>query len=167
MFFHLQISAGVVFVCMYYLSFNSCCLCRSACGCMCLNLNENLSVWSKNSFRKSKKRLGRQQLGPMLPWEQEASFGVVAYTDGMESFSALRSPGKWRAIHRSNAALVQPNEEFLEYLMAVIQHRWLACSSQLLRTHCPFSCFIISNFPQKGRLQGKELKCNLFVPFYS
>lgn len=45
-----------------------------------------------------------------------------------------------------------------KYLIARIQHRWLACNSQLMRTHCPFSCFIISNFPQKGQLQGKKLK---------
>ena len=32
-----------------------------------------------------------------------------------------------------------------------------------MRTHCPFSCFIISNFPQKGQLQGKETEKQFII----
>lgn len=73
----------------------------------------------------------------------------------------------WKAIHGSTAKDSVSSMKTFEYLIAGIQHRWLACNSQLMRTHCPFSCFIISNFPKKDNCKEKKLKSNLFVPFYS
>ena len=38
--------------------------------------------------------MGVQQLGHVLPREQEADFGAAASTERVWPFSALRSPGK-------------------------------------------------------------------------
>lgn len=144
-------------------------VCWSACGCVCLNLNENVSVWSKKSFRKLTPRKRRKAAA--WPWGQEALTGAVPSTGrgwgGPLSSKISRQVDveASRAFHRSNAASSQPNEEFLDYRMATIQSRRLACISQLVRTHCPFSCFIISL--KRDNHQEKKLKCNSFIPFYS
>lgn len=115
----------------------------------------------KEALQEIKKEAGRQQFGLMLLLEQEAYFGAVASTKGKEPSSALKSPTRQvdleapRAIHSSNVASVQPSKGFLEYLTTMIQPRLLACISQL-RTHCPFSQFIILNFPPKGQSKEKE-----------
>lgn len=118
----------------------------------------------------------RNRLGNHLPEEagKAAAWpcaGSVGSPGGREHFSALRSAGSRdleavKAFYGSNTASVQHDEGFLDYMMAMMESGWLACISQLMRTHCPFSCFMVYNFSKRNNCKEKELKYNSLILFY-
>lgn len=103
------------------------CLCRSGCGCMCLNLNENVSVWSKKSLRKSSPRRGCEGSSLVLcwvipdPWISRGRGGPQ-----LQDHWASMDLEAVRVFHGSNTASTQPNDGFLDYMMAMMQSGWLA-----------------------------------------
>lgn len=103
----------------------------------------------------SQKRLGRQQLGLVLGYTRSLDLQRPGSPSQLQDHWASVDLEAVRVLHGSNTASIQPNDGFLDYMMATMQSGWLACISKLMRTHCPFSCSMVYNFPEKGQLQGK------------